>query len=516
MTPAFEDRRDFASGSTVASADEPIAALDTSCKHGWTAVPPSIIKDLDQVTLSAATDVTLPLDTFTSTSTSTSDSFSDVSVGSNDDSFQGEPLRRKESIARKPPRAHPALTGSVTVPPHLLSAGARNVLRGGRVSNFSPGPTSLPRQVEAEVASRFASPAALTTLALSHRTPEFRSVLDSARDSLRRVMKIPEAYEVLFLHGGGHGQFASVPLNLCPNGTEDIATYIVSGHWSERCLSDAEKYCSPRVISAKDADTGKYETFPDLSDGLGPASAIDPKSKYIYLCSNETVGGVEVFDLPVLPPHLSHIPLVVDASSDFTSKPVDWIGSNVGVLFACASKNIGHPGVTAVVVRRDLLGNTNPFCPSVFDYTLNADAGNLYNTAATFNVEVVGLVMDWIEAQGGVEEMERRGVAKSGLIFHAIESSDGFYEMPLVPSKNRSRMNVPFRIVGGPSVSEGRQRELTEEFLIRCWEEGLVGLRTMTPFGFGTHLRASLYHGVDLDDARRLASFMVHFSRENR
>ncbi|WP_240791427.1 hypothetical protein [Psychromonas sp. SP041] len=46
-------------------------------------------------------------------------------------------------------------------------------------------------------------------------------------------MEIPDDYEMLFTHGGGHGQSATLPLNLCHEQT-NVAIYIVNGTWSER------------------------------------------------------------------------------------------------------------------------------------------------------------------------------------------------------------------------------------------------------------------------------------------
>jgi len=380
---------------------------------------------------------------------------------------------------------HPALMGSLEPP----------LDHPEDFANFSPGPTSLPHAVEAEIAGRFAS-GRLSSMAMSHRSPEFSRILDGARDSLRRVMQIPAGYEVLFMHGGGHGQFAAVPLNLCADRSE-VATYVVSGTWSQRACAEATKYCDVHVVDKSGPD---HRSFPELVEG-----DIAPGSKYVYVCSNETVNGVELHRLPKLPgAHRGRVPLVVDASSDFTSKPVDWVGDDVGVLFACASKNIGHPGVTVVIVRRDLLGKSAPLCPGVLDYSLNAAAGNVWNTAATFNIEVVGLVMHWIDREGGVQEMERRAIEKSELIYKAIEESGGFYSTP-AEVHARSRMNVPFDIGGGDEA-------WTERFLIEAWELGMVGLRTLTPFGASRYLRASLYHGVSVAQAARLAAFMCDFA----
>ena len=401
-------------------------------------------------------------------------------------------MKRSQETLDSSAETHPALIGSLT-PPNPAN----------ELFNFSPGPTSLPKEVEDEIADSFQRPG-LTSLALSHRSPEFQQILDHTVTAARRVMSIPDDYAVLFTHGGGHGQFAAVPLNLCHDKSA-VATYVVNGTWSERARDEANKhgYCTVQTIDGTDSN-GEYTMFPELTE-----ANIDPRSQYVYLCSNETVNGIELYRLPKLPESRRHIPLVVDASSDFTTKPIDWHGSNIGVLFACASKNIGHPGVTLTIVRQDLLGKPASICPGVLNYTVNAEAGNLWNTTPTFNIEVVGRVMDWIQRQGGVAELERRSIAKSDLIYKVIDNSGGFYTTPVDDKGLRSRMNVPFDVRGG-------DQETTDRFLIKAWERGFVGLRTLTPFGAGKYLRASLYNAVKEDDAARFADFMRAFARENQ
>jgi len=386
---------------------------------------------------------------------------------------------------------HPALAGS-------LSASNPSV----KLINFSPGPTSLPKEVEDEIAASFKKPG-LTSLALSHRAPEFLNILSNSKASTRRVMHIPDNYELLFTHGGGHGQFAAVPLNLCHN-QSDIATYIVNGTWTERARDEALRYCSVHTIDGRDP-SGGYTTFPELTE-----EKIDPKSAYIYLCSNETVNGIENHRLPKIPESRRHIPLVIDASSDFTTKPIDWESDGVGVLFSCASKNIGHPGVTITIIRKDLLGEgkASPLCHGVFNYTTNVEAGNVWNTPATFNIEVIGILMDWLERQGGVAWNEKRSIAKSSVLYDVIDNSGGFYSTPVQDKSLRSRMNIPFNISGGNEA-------LTDEFLIESWNKGIVGLRTLTPFGVGEYLRASLYNCITEEDSTKLADFMTQFAEKH-
>ena len=382
---------------------------------------------------------------------------------------------------------HPALNGSLT-PPETAE----------RTRNFSPGPTCLPTAVEEEVKRKCfrqsLTDKALSTIALSHRSPEFGEILERTVASTRKVMQIPPEYKILFMHGGGHGQFAAVPLNLCTS-KDDIGTYVLNGTWSERAANEARKYCTVTTLGTKMS----YPTEEELEEEV-PSNA-----KFCYVCSNETVDCIELHRLPKL-----KVPWVVDASSDFSSKPISWRESNVGIVFACASKNIGHPGVTIVVVRNDLLDLANPWCPGFLNYTTNIRARNVWNTIATFNVDVVGIMMDWIAREGGLQEMEERSITKSKLVYDVIEASNGFYSTRLPGESGiRSRMNVPFDIARGDEA-------VTNKFLIEAWNRGIVGLFTKTPFARSRYLRASLYHGVSVEDAEVLVKFMEEFCEKNR
>jgi phosphoserine aminotransferase len=391
-------------------------------------------------------------------------------------------MAHRDQDLLQPDDTHPAMIGSLVCP------------EGVKPLNFSPGPTSLAAEVEASIKTLFDTER-ICSMYLSHRSPEFLEILSSTVQNCRVAMDIPEQYEILFMHGGGHGQFAAVPLNLCPLGDEK-ATYLVNGTWSKRAQSEASKYCRPLVVSSENKD-GSFTHNPSFE-------YLDPESKYVYLCSNETVNGIEMHQLPKLS---IQAPLVVDASSDFSTKPIDWVGCNVGVLYACASKNIGHPGVTLCVIRKDLLGTPSQLCPGVLCYSTNVRAGNLWNTIATFNVEVINIYMQWMIAQGGVHEMERRAKIKSALVYELIDGSNGFFSTPLADRSIRSRMNVPFDVAGG-------NEEITRKFLIQGWERGIVGLRTLTPFGVGKYLRASLYNGVSVQQVETLVEYMNHFMKD--
>lgn len=100
-------------------------------------------------------------------------------------------------------------------------------------------------------------------------------------------------------------------------------------------------------------------------------------------------------------------------------------------------------------------------------------------------------------------------MAKSAMVYNLIDNSEGFYATPIADTSIRSRMNVPFDVAGG-------HEETTRDFLVQGWARGIVGLRTLTPFGVGKYLRASLYNGVSVDQVEVLVSFMADFMKAAR
>lgn len=66
---------------------------------------------------------------------------------------------------------------------------------------------------------------------------------------------IPDNYKVLFLQGGGTGQFSAVPLNLIGLKEDRCADYIVTGTWSAKAAEEAGKYGRVNVVSPK---VGRY------------------------------------------------------------------------------------------------------------------------------------------------------------------------------------------------------------------------------------------------------------------
>ncbi|PAA61188.1 hypothetical protein BOX15_Mlig013910g1 [Macrostomum lignano] len=365
-----------------------------------------------------------------------------------------------------------------------------------RVVNFSAGPSKLPDTVLQRAQEEMLNfrETGSSVMELSHRGKTFKSVISEAEKLTRQLLNVPDNFRILFMQGGGCGQFAAVPLNLAgsPGATVD---YIVTGRWSESAAKEAEKYCQVRKVHApkphasdsSDSEDSEEEWWSELSENAA----------YVYMCDNETVDGVEFKCPPRTPPG---VPLVADMSSNMMSRPIDF--SKYGLVFAGAQKNLGPAGVTVVIVREDLMdGRALPFCPSVLSYHVTSRNDSLYNTPPTFSIYVTGLVMQWVRDSGGVARMQELSREKSSLLYNLIENSQGFYYCP-VDKSCRSRMNIVFRLSGG----EALEKRFAEE----AAKQGLTNLEGHRSIG---GLRASLYNAVTIADTRTLASFMRDFAK---
>jgi phosphoserine aminotransferase len=223
-------------------------------------------------------------------------------------------------------------------------------------------------------------------------------------------------------------------------------------------------------------------------------------ASYVHVCSNETIDGVEMQQLPDLKALGCDAPLVADISSHMASRPVDW--SRVGLAFGGAQKNIGPAGVTLVFVRDELLGHALPICPSAFNYKTVADNQSMFNTPPTFGIYIAGLVFNWLKQQGGIAAIERRNIEKARLLYDFIDGSGGFY-VNKVAKDCRSRMNVPFFL---------RDESQNDAFLAGAKERGLLQLKGHKSVG---GMRASIYNAMPVEGVRALVAYMAEFMKRH-
>ncbi len=353
-----------------------------------------------------------------------------------------------------------------------------------RVYNFSAGPAAMPLEV-LETAQRELLDwhgSGMSVMEMSHRGKEFIAIAADAERDLRDLLGIPAHYKVLFLQGGATAQFAMIPMNLLRG--KATADYVLTGEWSKKAIAEARKFCQVRIAAS--SEDAKFSYAPPQDRWQ-----LNPEAAYVHYTSNETIGGVEFHWTP----DVGGVPLVADMSSHFLSRPVD-VG-RYGLIYAGAQKNVGPAGLTIVIVREDLIGQTLPGTPAMFDYKLQADNESMYNTPPTFGIYLAGLTFQWLKKKGGLAAMERENVAKAKLLYDFLDAS-GLYRCP-VARADRSRMNVPFTL---------KRPELDEAFLKQAEARGLVQLKGHRSVG---GMRASIYNAMPIEGVRALVDLMKEF-----
>ncbi|GMH24539.1 hypothetical protein Nepgr_026382 [Nepenthes gracilis] len=368
-------------------------------------------------------------------------------------------------------------------PPAATSSAAAE----DRIFNFGAGPAVLPEKVLRKAQSELLNwhGSGMSVMEMSHRGKDFISIIEKAEADLRTLLSIPQDYAVLFLQGGATTLFASASLNLCNPG--DPVDYLVTGSWGDKASKEAKKYAKVNVIwSGKSENYVRIPDFDELEQ--------NPDAKYLHICTNETIHGVEFKNYPT-PKNKNGI-IVADMSSNFCSKPVDV--TKFGLIYAGAQKNVGPSGVAIVIVRKDLIGKAQEITPIMLDLKIQAENKSLYNTPPCFGIYICGLVFEDLLEQGGLMEIEKKNKKKGETLYDAIDNSNGFYRCPVEKSV-RSLMNVPFTL---------ERSELEAEFIKEAAKEKMVGLKGHRSVG---GIRASIYNAMTLLGVENLVAFMEDF-----
>lgn len=358
-----------------------------------------------------------------------------------------------------------------------------------RIFNFCAGPALLPEDVlkraQADMLDWHGT--GMSPMEVGHRSHAFMEMAEKAEKDLRDLVNVPDNYHVLFLSGGATTQFGMVPLNLLGNKTK--ANYLATGQWSKKAEKEAARYCDVNVVGSLIDEDG-LKRLPRQDE-----IQLDSDAAYCYYCDNETIDGAEFSSLPVK----SDIPLVVDVTSNFLSRPIDV--SAHGIIFGSSQKNFGHAGITAVIIRDDLVGHALDFTPTMCNYKTHVDSESLYNTPPTYAWYFAGLMFDWIKEQGGVEEMDRRAKKKIAKLYSAIDGSD-FYKNN-VATESRSRLNVPFTL---------HDPSLDGAFIEGAKEYNLYNLKGHRSVG---GMRASVYLAMSDEGVEQLVDYMREFERKH-
>ncbi len=356
-----------------------------------------------------------------------------------------------------------------------------------RVYNFSAGPSMLPvpalEQAAAEMLSYQGS--GMSVMEMSHRSKVFIQIFEETRDALRRIMAIPDDYDILFLQGGATAQFSAIPMNLI--GKTGKADYAVTGNFSNLAMKEAKKYGDIAVI-ANTADCG-HTRIPQQQE-----LNLSGDASYFYYCANNTIYGTQWNYIPE-----TDCPLVCDMSSEILSKPVDV--SKFGIIYAGAQKNMAPAGLTVVIIKKGLAGNPLPYTPVMMDYAPQIDKDSMYNTPPCWPIYMLGLNLKWIEGQGGLAGMAEKNAKKAQALYDVVDNSR-LFTCP-VEEKSRSMMNVVFRT---------GDEALDAKFVKEATAAGFTNLKGHRVTG---GMRASIYNAMPTEGVAALCQFIRDFDKNN-
>ena len=389
-----------------------------------------------------------------------------------------------------------------------------------RVWNFSAGPSCLPEDVLKECAAEMMdyNGTGQSVMEMSHRSKAYEPIIEDAEAMVRKLMKVPENYKVLFVQGGGSTQFAMVAQNLGIKNKK--AAYIETGVWAKKAAAEAKKLGVAVDVIASSKDKN-YSYIPKVEK-------IEGDYDYAYICFNNTIMGTHYEYIP----ETGNIPLVADISSCVLSEELDV--SKFGLLFAGAQKNLAPAGVTLVIIREDLICEPEaclPGTPTMLCYKTHADNDSMYNTPPCYTIYVLGKVLHWIEKNGGAAGINKLNVAKADLLYNYLDNNEGNFYHATAEKGSRSLMNVPFLTkystaetaaagkkdeadrTDAEKAALAKEKEINDKFVKEAAAAGLVNLKGHRLVG---GMRASIYNAMSIEGVKALVEFMKKFAEENK
>lgn len=356
--------------------------------------------------------------------------------------------------------------------------------------NFNAGPCVLPKQaIESAIeAIRDFDNTGIGILEISHRTPGWERVMAETEQLWRDLLNIPDDYAVLFLGGGASTQFFEVPANLM----KKKAAYLQTGVWAKKAAKEAKFYGEVEIVASSEDKNYTY---------IPKGYKIPTDADYFHITTNNTIYGTEIhedIDSPVT--------LVADMSSDIMSRPVDV--KKYGLIYGGAQKNVGPAGVTFVIVRKDLLGQTGRNLQTMVDYRTHIGDeprnNSMFNTPPVFPIFVMHETLKWVKELGGVEEMYKRNKKKAELLYNEIDRNSLFVGTAV--KEDRSLMNVCFVMAPGHEALES-------EFMAFAKEKDMVGIKGHRSVG---GFRASIYNACPLESVEALVACMQEFEKMHK
>ena len=358
-----------------------------------------------------------------------------------------------------------------------------------RIYNFSAGPSILPLSVLEQAAKEMTNyrESGMSVMEMSHRSKVYLSIFEETKADLARLLSVPDTHEIIFMQGGATLQFSAVPMNLI--GKTGVADYAVSGNFSNLAMKEAKKYGETRVAASSEDRNHTY--IPAQKD-----LKVSGDASYFYYCSNNTIYGTEWKYVP----ETGNIPLVCDMSSNIMSVPVDV--SKYGLIYAGVQKNMAPAGMAVVIVDKNLVGNELAYTPKLLSYKEMIDADSMPNTPACYTIYMLGLMLKWLDSQGGVVGMEKLKSEKAKILYDLLDDSKMF--TGCAEPAARSDMNVTFKTSSA---------ELDDKFVKEATKAGFDNLKGHRSVG---GMRASIYNAMPAEGVIKLTEFMREFETNNK
>lgn len=355
-----------------------------------------------------------------------------------------------------------------------------------KVHNFSAGPSILPEEVlsQASEAVKNFDNLNLSLIEISHRSKNFVAVMDEATALVKKLLKLPEGYSVIFLQGGASMQFTMVAQNLL-NAQHGKAAYLNTGVWSTKAIKEAQIFGEVDVLGSSQDKNFNY---------IPKGYTVPTDANYFHCTSNNTIFGTQMHAFPE-----TKIPLVCDMSSDIFCRDMDY--SKFDLIYAGAQKNMGPAGTTLVIVKDEILGNTGRTIPTMLDYRTHIKKESMFNTPPVFAVYVSMLTLRWLDKNGGLSWIEKRNRQKADMLYSEIDNNPMF--TGAAAKEDRSLMNATFLLAD----------ESKKEAFDAMWNEaninGLNGHRDVGGY------RASIYNALPVESVDVLIDVMKTFTKKH-
>jgi len=357
-----------------------------------------------------------------------------------------------------------------------------------RVYNFYAGPATLPLSALKKAQEELLNfkDTGMSIMEISHRSKAYAEVHAEASNLVRKLMKVPNDYKILWLQGGASSQFYMVPLNLQKNGKP--FEYVNTGAWSKKAIKEGKFYGEVNVVASSEDENFSY---------IPKNIAFSDDAAFGHVTGNNTIFGTEYHEWPKV--H-ADVPLACDMSSHIMDKVTDV--KKFGVIYAGAQKNIGPSGVTLIIVREDLLDRVPENTPTMQKWKTHADKDSLFNTGPCWATYMCKLSLEHLNGLGGVPAIEKINRKKAKMLYDTFDKSNGFYKGHAKPD-SRSLMNVTFNL---------KTPELEEKCVKEASEFDLIGLKGHRSVG---GMRASIYNAMPVEGVEKLAEFLKEFQEKN-